>query len=280
MKNTIFLKKGKRFAPIVLSLFSALLLIMPSAVQAGTVTVTPENSSNPVGATLKVTATTDESLWWPGLHFAIVDGPNSPYEGDVGTIYDNGIEVSTFTYVSNGQAGVDTIEVYANYWDGTYTAKGSASVEWIDDSPKSASVDLVARPKLNVKRKGALKVAICSSGNLRVHDVNPESMKLMGVEPVRWKYKDKDYCPGGEDGFVDLVVKFKNREVVKSLEGSLKRPLVDGEEGKLQLTGSLHDRTPIEENFTVEIINKGKNKGKKCKKKKIKKDKKEKMAKK
>jgi hypothetical protein len=256
----MFSKKGRRFASIILGLFFALLLIIPSMVNAMSVTVTVDSATHPVGEEVVVTAAADGSLWWPGLHFAILDGgPNGPYEEDVSTVYDNGLWVSTFTYVSNGEAGVDTIEVYANYWSGSYDAKGSATVEWIADSPKSVLVDVkTARFKLNVKKKGALKIAVCNTNDLNVHDVDPKSVKLMGVEPVRWKLKDRSYCSGGHDGFEDLVFKFKNQEVVKALEEALGRELVDGEPIELEFTGSLKgaDKTAIDGKLAVEVFKK------------------------
>ena len=116
MKNNIFSRRGRRFTPGILGLFSVLFLIMPSLVYAMTVTVTVDSATHTVGEEVVVTAVADGSLWWPGFHFAILDGgPNGPYEGEVQTVRDGSLEVSTFSYVSNGKAGVDTVEVYANY---------------------------------------------------------------------------------------------------------------------------------------------------------------------
>jgi len=277
----MFSEKGRRFAPIILGLFFTLLLIIPSMVYAVTVTVTVDSATHPVGEEVVVTAVADGSLWWSGLHFAILDGgPNGPYAEEVGADYDNGLWVSTFTYVSNGESGLDTIEVYANYMGGAPPAdKGSATVEWIADSPKSVSPDVIARPKLNVKKRGAFKMAICNTNNFNVNDVDVESVKLMGVEPVRWKFVDKDYCPGGEDGLEDLVFKFKNQEVVKALEEALGKELVHEELIHLEFTGSLKDadKTAIDSKLEMQVFKKGRVKKhkkklkKKCKEKKDKK---------
>ena len=54
--------------------------------------------------------------------------------------------------------------------------------------------------------------------------------ELAGVAPWHSKQKDSRLCPDGKDGLVDLVLKFKNREVVKALEKDLGKELVDGDD--------------------------------------------------
>ena len=256
MKNIIFSRRGRRFIPGILGLFSVLLLIMPSLVYAMTVTVTVDSPTHTVGEEVVVTAVVDGSLWWPGLHFAILDGgPNGPYEGEVQTVRDVNLWVSTFTYVSNGKAGVDTIEVYANYWDGTFQEKGSATVEWVPNTPSAV---IITRPKLNVKSHGALSITLCGSGNFDVKSVVADSVKLMGVSPVRQAYEDVLSIDGGPDGFTDLILKFKTKEIVAAL-GEVE----DGDKVDFVLTASLVDETPLEVQFQMEILKKGKCKGKK-----------------
>ena len=258
MKNIIFSRRGRRFAPVILGLFSALLLTVPSLVYAMTVTVTVDSATHTVGEEVVVTAVADGSLWWPGFHFAILDGgPNGPYEGEVGTVRDNvnGLEVSTFTYVSNGEAGVDTIEVYANYWDGSFSAKGSATVEWLPDTPQTVDPFVVTRSKLNVKSHGVLSITLCGSADFDVKSVVADSVKLMGVSAVRQAYEDMQGINGSPDGFADLILKFKTRDIVAAL-GEVE----DGEVVKLALTGSLVDERPFEAQFEMEILKKGKEK--------------------
>lgn len=257
MKNILFSKQGGRFVPIISGLFFALLLTIPSIVYAMTVNVTVDSATHPVGGEAVVTATVVEgSPCFPTLRFEIVDGPNAPLEQDVNTVYVNGLPVSTFTYVSNGQAGVDTIEVYDG-WCGS--DRFSATVTWLDDSPTTVSPELISRPKLNVKKRGALTIAICNTNDFNVNDVDVKSVKLVGVEPVRSKFVDKDYCPGGEDGFVDLVFKFKNQKIVQALEEALGRELVDGEPIELDFTGNLKDadKTALDSKLPMQVFKKG-----------------------
>ena len=270
MKNIIFSRRGRRFTPGILGLFSVLLLIMPSLVYAMTVTVTVDSPTHTVGEEVVVTAVVDGSLWWPGLHFAILDGgPNGPYEGEVQTVRDNNLWVSTFTYVSNGKAGVDTLEVYANYYDGTFSAKGSATVAWEPDTPQTVSAVIVTRPKLNVKSHGVLSITLCGSEDFDVKSVVADSVKLMGIAPVRRAFADVQGIDGGPDGFADLMLKFKTKNIVAAL-GEVE----DGEVVDLALTASLVDERPLEAQFQMEILKKDKCKGKKGKKgKKAKKEK-------
>ena len=253
MKNFIFSRKARQFVPkatfFIVSLFSALLLLMPTAAQAMTVTVTVDSPTHPVGAEVVVTAVADGSLWWPGLHYAIVDGPNLGLEGEMGTTWSSGVEEGTFTYVSNGQTGVDTIEVYANWWAGSYEAKGSATVEWVEDSPQSKLVVIGGWDKLKDKKWGGVTIAICGVGctdSFNVYDVDLDSVQMAGVSPYRSRFRDSRLCPDGKDAYVDLVLRFKRREIVKALEEALGGELVDGEKVTLNVTGSLKDETPFE----------------------------------
>ena len=272
MKNIIFSRRGRRFTQGILGLFSVLLLIMPSLVYAMTVTVTVDSPTHTVGEEVVVTAVVDGSLWWPGLHFAILDGgPNGPYEGEVQTVRDNNLWVSTFTYVSNGKAGVDTIEVYANWYNGSFSAKGSATVTWEPDTPQTVSAVIITRPKLNVKSHGVLSITLCGSGDFDVKSVVADSVKLMGIAPVRRAFADVQGIDGGPDGFADLMLKFKTKDIVAAL-GEVE----DGEVVDLALTASLMDERPLEAQFQMEILKKDKCKGKKAKKEKFKEKKKDK----
>ena len=260
MKNCISSLKARQFAPNttfwLLSLFSALLLVMPTAVQAMTVTVTVNSPTHPVGGEVVVTAVADGTLEWPSLHFAIVDGPNSPFEADVDTFPDKLREIATLTYVSNGEAGVDTIEVYANYRDGTFTDKGSTTVEWIDDSPKSVSVVVGGWDKLKTKKWGGVSIAICGAGctdSFNVYDIDLDSVQLVGVSPWGARFRDSRLCPDGKDAYVDLVLRFKRREVVEALEHSLGVVLEDGDPVTLEVTGSLKDGTPFKGEWVTVI---------------------------
>jgi hypothetical protein len=115
---------------------------------------------------------------------------------------------------------------------------------------------------LNTKSKGVLPVAILGTSGFDVYDVDPVSILLEGVSPLRWSYEDVaapvgpsgDVCDctdQGPDGFMDLTLKFKTQEIVAAL-GSV----TDGEIKVLTLTGMTQDSTVIEGQDCVVIIDK------------------------
>jgi hypothetical protein len=116
---------------------------------------------------------------------------------------------------------------------------------------------------LNVKDKGVLPVAILGSEDLDVFNIDPDSVRLEGVAPVRYSYEDVsqpvsnqtddcDCTTEGPDGYIDLVLKFDTQEIVTAI-GSV----YDGDELLLTLTGEDLIGTPIEGTDCVVIIAKG-----------------------
>jgi hypothetical protein len=109
---------------------------------------------------------------------------------------------------------------------------------------------------LNVEEKGALSVAIVGTEDFDVTQVDPASVTLEGVSPLRWSVEDSaipyepylgkrdahdclEYYPGKKgvfDGLPDLVLKFKAREVVAALG-----EVSDGDVLVLELEGYLMD---------------------------------------
>ena len=115
---------------------------------------------------------------------------------------------------------------------------------------------------LNTKSAGVLSVAILGDEYLRVDEIDPSSIRLEGVEPMRWNLEDVATLFDGElcdchelgaDGFDDLTLKFRTQEFVSAI-GTVD----DGDEVILTMTGNLMDGTPIEGEDCIRIINKGK----------------------
>jgi hypothetical protein len=98
-------------------------------------------------------------------------------------------------------------------------------------------VDLDVKPKscpnpLNVKTKGLLPVAVLGSYDLDATEIDPASVRLAGVAPLRSRlidvstpfepFTDKEDCfedcnELGTDGYLDLILKFRVREIVQAL---------------------------------------------------------------
>jgi hypothetical protein len=90
---------------------------------------------------------------------------------------------------------------------------------------------------LNVNSKGVLPVAILGTEDFDVTQIDPATILLEGVAPLRWAFEDVA-TPGdplaGPDGFMDLSLKFDTQEIVAAL-GDVN----DGDEIILHLMGNL-----------------------------------------
>lgn len=121
---------------------------------------------------------------------------------------------------------------------------------------------------LNVGAKGRVPVAILGTGSFDVTLVDPASVRLEGIAPLRWALQDVatpfepfigkedalDCTEEGPDGYLDLTLKFKAQEVVDALGD-----VSDGDVLVLQLTGKLKDEfggTPIVGEDVVWILEK------------------------
>jgi hypothetical protein len=123
---------------------------------------------------------------------------------------------------------------------------------------------------INLKGKGVLPVAICGTEDFDVKTIDPESILLtregyedVGVSPLRWSYEDVATPYTGDeecgchdldgDGYLDLSLKFKNKEVVETLDIED----VAGEVIPLIITGNLKEEeggTPIKGQDCVWVL--------------------------
>ncbi len=104
---------------------------------------------------------------------------------------------------------------------------------------------------VNVKSKGVLPVVILGTDDYDVTTIDPTSIRLTGVEPLRSSYEDvatsvsdSNDCnctEEGPDGFLDLTLKFKTQRIVEAV-GDVN----DGDVLTLELTGVLFDPMPFE----------------------------------
>jgi len=117
---------------------------------------------------------------------------------------------------------------------------------------------------LNVGSNGVVSVAILGTEGFDVTQVDPATVLLEGVAPLRWSLEDvatpymgaSEDCMSctteGPDGFMDLVFKFNKQELVAAI-GEVE----DGACIELILTGSLFDETDITGSDWMKIIKKG-----------------------
>ena len=115
----------------------------------------------------------------------------------------------------------------------------------------------------NMGSKGVLPVAILGTEDFDVMTVDPSTILLEGVSPIRWAYEDvatpvgpdADTCDCttlGADGYMDLTLKFDHQAIAAAL-GTVS----DREIRRLTLTGMTIDGIPIEGMDCVIILKKG-----------------------
>jgi hypothetical protein len=145
----------------------------------------------------------------------------------------------------------------------------------IGDLPRLVPVPADIKPggcpnPLNVGSKGVLPFAILGTPDLDVTTIDPMTVTLAGVRPLRWRFEDvgTPYEPFvgkndpyqcndlGPDGYLDLVFKFDTQEIAASL-GDVE----NNEVLILLLDGQLLDEKKISGEDVV-IIKKAKGKGK------------------
>ena len=114
----------------------------------------------------------------------------------------------------------------------------------------------------NMNAKGVLPVAILGTADFDVMTVDPSTVLLEGVAPLRWAWEDvstpvedPDECECttlGADGYMDLTLKFDRQAIATALG-----PVSDGEVLVLTLTGFTYDGEAIKGKDCVIIIKKG-----------------------
>jgi len=118
--------------------------------------------------------------------------------------------------------------------------------------------------QLNTKSKGLLSAAILGSPALNVSTIDPASIRLAGVAPIRWSIQDvgrPGSCAAGPDGIPDLVLKFDTQKVVQALKASM-GTLRDGQSIVLPLEGRLKNGTLFVGEDVARLQVPGKGKGK------------------
>ncbi|MFC2069344.1 LamG-like jellyroll fold domain-containing protein [Chloroflexota bacterium] len=159
--------------------------------------------------------------------------------GTLGDIPDGNANLAIGAAVaSNGDVGysldgsIDEVELFNR----TLTSEEISAIFEADDDGKSkVMVDVDIKPTscpnpINFKSKDVLPVAILGTEDFNVTEIDPETVRLMGVSPLRWAIEDvatpfdgeiTDVCSecttDGPDGYDDLTLKFGTQEVVTAL---------------------------------------------------------------
>jgi len=172
-----------------------------------------------------------------------------------GTTFDHGVEAKVMTAFVVGleHSNEDEIAVHIIYEDDSEELflvgpKTRISVDF-DIKPGSCPNPLNMREVLvDPKSGGILTVAVLGTADFDVKDIDPSTLTLEGIEPLRHSYEDVatpaggsgcDCTTDGPDGHLDLLLKFQEVDLVVGLA------LLSGTV-PLRLTGDLHDGTGIE----------------------------------
>ena len=186
-----------------------------------------------------------------------------------------GLEAQGIEEIEVGGSPLDWFDEIANhilatqhadgYWPGDWWGDSLLTTEWALLTLEKIAPELVIRVTvdvkpmswpnpLNVNSKGVLPVAILGTEDFDVTQIDPATILLEGVAPLRWALEDVG-TPGdplaGPDGITDLSLKFDTQEIVAAL-GLVN----DGDIVVLHLTGTESGGTPIEGEDVVRIIKK------------------------
>jgi hypothetical protein len=231
----------------------------------------PMTDENVVGEdhTVTATLTNEDNIPQGGIlvTFSVISGPNAGATGTCSPNADcttdaNG-EVS-FTYTGT-TVGQDKIVACFVNEDGKEICSQEAQKDWVSISIIQGVIDIKPQScpnPLYVNSKGALPVAIIGTESLDVTQIDPATVRLEGVAPIRSNLEDvttpfdlNEDCytctEEGPDGYMDLTLKFDAQNVITAL-GDVE----DGECRQLLLTGELYYGTLIEGSDAVVILKK------------------------
>jgi len=193
----------------------------------------------------------------PGGSYSHLDNygilPISIYDWEVGQVCE--VVFTVVDYLA--------LESAAGYTTGILT-----SISDTNPLPGPTPVSIDIKPSscpnpLNVKSKGVLPVAVLGTEELDVTTIDPASIRLAGVAPIRSNIEDVgtpvigpidpcDCTTEAIDGFLDLTLKFNTQEIV-----SILGEVADGDELVLTLTGETYGGTQIAGQDCVLILKKG-----------------------
>jgi len=218
-----------------------------------------------------------------------VDGPNSIaalsfdfdvdsitfiYGGNGGTgnffaldinnnLLDSFVQASTGAGQPAGPITLSGTDIRTLFWRdsaGSYLCIDNVTIE-VGGAPFELDIHPTSCPNpFQYKAKGVLPVAIVGLGVTDVGDIDPATVQLEGVAPLRWSVSDVTSPAGtgpcacsaeGPDGFDDLLLKFSYPEIAAAIGGA-----TTGDVTTLTLTGQMRNGTPFEISDCVVVVGK------------------------
>jgi hypothetical protein len=150
--------------------------------------------------------------------------------------------------------------------DGVELSRQSVCITVLNEIDVAVDIKPGSCPNpLNTKDRGQYPVAILGTADFDVSQVDPATIQLEGVSPLRWAFEDVAtpyYEPlndcyscttMGLDGFMDMTIKFNAQEFIAALGPDIN----DGDCLIVELTGNLkpeYGSTPIKGYDIIKII--------------------------
>lgn len=223
----------------------------------------PELSvSNPAAGTLfEVETITVEGLATDdsGVETITVNGSEVEFSSTNNPEDENEVSFSVTIELIAGENSILTVATDANGNE----SSDSRAVSYLKPEVKNVDGILDVKPgscknPFNVTSKGVLPVVLLGSDDLDVYSINPDTLTLNGVVPVRTGIDDTAaFVSDGScdtdfaDGYADLVMKFDSQEMVQAI-GEVN----DGDVIMLTLNGSSYGDEPVAADDVVTIIKK------------------------
>lgn len=227
-------------------------------------TPTPGFSSE--AETVVVTGTaTDDS----GVKAVLVNGEPAEVNPTNNPADENEVSFTIEIQLAEGENSIETLAM-------DFSGNESSDKRMVTYTiPEATLVDVAADIKpgscknpFNLKSKGVLPVVIIGGDGFNAADIDPATITLNGISPVRWTLDDVATTAAAQDsqcdtdhsdGIDDVVLKFDTQAIVASL-GSV----AEGDVVTLPLSGALLDGTEIAGQDIVTVLKKGsQNTGKK-----------------
>jgi hypothetical protein len=213
----------------------------------------------------------DDTLW---LNSLVLDpGPNI-FEGNTVPSYNNGPDdngnlwdIKNFDVTSFLTPGPNILSLYTGVL-GDCLGLVVAIIDLPAGAAPRVPVALDIKPQscpnpFNMNAKGVLPVAILGTADFDVMMVDPSTILLEGVPPLRWSSEDVstpvvdpiepcECTTYGADGYMDMTLKF-DRQAIAAALGTVS----DGEVRVLSLEAFTYDGVAIEGKDCIVIIMKG-----------------------
>jgi len=101
---------------------------------------------------------------------------------------------------------------------------------------------------INLKSKGVIPVAILSTHQFDATKVDPPTVRLAGVPPLKWSYENVSRECGHADGFRDIVLHFETEDIAAAIAAMPSIP------ARLELTGYTMGKVPIRGSDSIRIV--------------------------